>query len=197
MLDDDRTLFRVTDLKEYSYCPRVFYYEACLPDLHPSTYKMQAGVNAHDRERERAARRTLKAYDLPAGRRRFDVAVRSAVLGLSGEIDEVVIVDDPNGEVIVVDYKLARSVGYHFKLQLAAYALMLAEMWQVPVTRGFVYLIPKRQAEEVAITSRLRKAVESAINDMHRIVETEAMPAPTRFNKRCVGCKHRRFCNDV
>ncbi|NDJ78836.1 MAG: CRISPR-associated protein Cas4 [Chloroflexi bacterium] len=197
MLDDDQTLFRVTDLKEYIYCARVLFYEACLPDLHPSTYKMQAGVNAHEHERERAARRTLKAYGLPAGTRHFDVAVRSHALGLSGEIDEVVVIDEPGGEVIVVDYKLARKAAYHFKLQLAAYALMLAETWQVEVARGFMYLIPTRQTEEIVITTKLRRAVANAVNDMRQIVETETMPAPTRSRKRCMACKHRRFCNDV
>jgi CRISPR-associated exonuclease Cas4 len=114
-------------LKEYTFCPRVLYYENCLPDLQPSTFKMQAGVMAHEREREKAARRTLKAYHLPAGERHFDVAVRDDDLGLTGEIDEVVVTESG---VYIVDYKLAWKIGVNFKLQVAAYALLLESVWQ-------------------------------------------------------------------
>ena len=47
MLDDDlRYPIRVSDLKQWVYCPRVFYYQQCLPDVRPTTYKMKAGVEA-------------------------------------------------------------------------------------------------------------------------------------------------------
>ncbi|MEP7287800.1 MAG: hypothetical protein ABI947_18755 [Chloroflexota bacterium] len=61
---DDLT---ITLIKQYTYCPRVVYYETCTPDVRPRTYKMDAGTMAHERERQRAARRTLSAYQVPEG----------------------------------------------------------------------------------------------------------------------------------
>jgi len=194
MLENERHLFRVTDLKEYTFCPRVLYYENCLPDLQPSTFKMQAGVMAHDREREKASRRTMKAYNLPPGERHFDVVVRDDDIGLTGEIDEVLTTD---AGVHIVDYKLAFKIGTNFKLQVAAYALLLETTWQVTVEGAFIYLIPKREAVPVKLTTRLKNKVYTALDDMRRIVEAEQMPPPPKSTRQCVTCKHRRFCNDV
>ncbi|HEC21553.1 MAG TPA: CRISPR-associated protein Cas4 [Chloroflexi bacterium] len=191
---EERELFRVTDLKEYIYCPRAFFYEACLPDLHRETVKTDAGRRAHERERQLARRRSLAAYGLEAGERFFDVPVRSDELRMVGEIDEVLRVE---GELIPVDYKNTDRLGYNFQMQLTAYGLMLAETAGQEVRRGFFFIIPARRAEELVFSARLVRSVKHALSDMYRIVETEAMPEPTRYRMRCATCKYRRFCNDV
>ena len=194
MLENERHLFRVTDLKEYTFCPRVLYYENCLPDLQPSTFKMQAGVMAHEREREKAARRTMKAYKLPPGERHFDVTVRDDDLGLTGEIDEVVVTE---AGLYIVDYKLAWKIGANFKLQVVAYALLLESAWQTGISGAFIYLIPKREAVPINLTARLKQQVKTALLAMRQIVEDERMPPPATNTRQCSTCKHRRFCNDV
>lgn len=195
MLDDSHEIpFTITDLKQYHYCPRIFYYHACLPDIRPVTYKMQAGIDAHDTERKRAARRSFAMYQTLNGERFFDVSVQSSVLGLSGQLDEMI--QTPH-ELIPIDYKLARQAGHHFKIQLAAYALLLEENYALPVKRGFLYLIPARKAVEVKITPRLRSQVQQAINEMRNIALQEQITAPTSWRQRCPDCEFRRFCNDV
>src|SRR5260221_6187792 len=118
---DDLT---ITLIKQYTYCPRIVYFETCTPDIRPRTYKMEAGTKAHERERQRAVRRTLSAYQVPEGERHFDVRVRSETLGLVGIIDEVVVTQD---QVIVVDYKMASWTGENHQMQLAAYAMLVSE----------------------------------------------------------------------
>jgi len=197
MLDDDLNFpIRVTDLKQWAYCPRIFYYQQCLPKVRPVTYKMKAGVEAGQAEEGREERRSLRAYGLTRGEREFNVPVRSARLGLRGEIDMVISVPD-SGEVIVVDYKLSTTLGAHFQLQLAAYATLLEEMRGVSVRRGFLYSIPDRQAEEIRIDPRLRGKLLKAVEAMRRIGEREEMPAPADNLRKCVSCEFRRFCNDV
>jgi len=128
------------------------------------------------------------------GERIFDVAVQAPMLGLSGHIDEVV---DTGAELIPVDYKLANKAAFHFKVQLAAYALLLEETQIVIVRRGFLYLIPLRRAQEVRITPKLRRSVREALDAMYLIRATEGMPGPTEWRRRCSDCEFRRFCNDV
>lgn len=194
MIDDEPTLFTVTDLKQYTYCARILYYHTCLPDVRPITYKMQASIALHENEQKRAVRRSLNLIGAPDGTRLFDVSVLSANLHLSGQIDE--IVETPH-DIIPIDYKLAQTEGQHFRLQLAAYALLLEENYQKPVKRGFLYLIPKRKTIEVPITTRLRKEIGAAINDMWKIAVQEHIPPATDWRQRCVDCEFRRFCNDV
>lgn len=194
MLDDDILLFTVTDLKQYTYCARIFYYHACLPDVRPVTYKMQASIAVHETEPKRAVRRSLNSITAANGERYFDVAVQSARLHLAGQIDEVI---ETPAESIPVDYKLAQAEGQHFKMQLAAYALLLEETRQKPVMRGFLYLIPKHRTIEVPITARLRASVHTALKDMETIAAREQMPPATDWRQRCADCEFRRFCNDV
>lgn len=195
MIDPHELLFTITDLKQYIYCPRIFYYHTCLPNIRPTTYKMQKGIDAHEQEQKRALRRCFQMYDEPSGQRHFDVSVQSAALQLSGQVDE--IIETNTGVLIPVDYKLARKAGYHFKVQLAAYARLLEETTTQRVPHGFLYLLLSKQTLKVSITPKLRDEVKLSLDDMHRISQTEWMPSPTEWRQRCADCEFRRFCNDV
>lgn len=199
MIDDTLYLLTVTDLKQYAYCSRIFYYHACLPDVRPTTYKMAAGIDAGKEEQARAKRRTLDAYHLQGldGRRYFDIPAQSDDLGLTGIVDEVIEVASPKAELIPVDYKLARKAGYHFKMQLTAYAELLEATYHLPVQRGFLYLIPLRRTEEVPITNRLRSQLKALLGEMRQVQQMEYMPPPAEWTARCLDCEFKRFCNDV
>lgn len=190
----DEARVTITLLKQYIYCPRVVYYETCTPGIRPRTYKMKAGQDAHERERERAARRTLTAYQILEGERRFDVRIVSPTLGLSGLIDEVVLTPD---EAMVVDYKSAEWTGDNHLIQLAAYSLMVEEAFKLPVRRGFIYLLKPRRFESVPIDTPLRNSVMETLQHIRRIRDYEYMPPPVDQPNKCANCEFRRFCNDV
>jgi CRISPR-associated exonuclease Cas4 len=162
---------------------------------------MEEGIRRHEEEEEREERRRLRHYGTTVGERFFHLMLRSQKLGLSGRVDLAIAtpsLEATDAEGIVVEYKLSeQKAGPHFKLQLAAYALMLEESWGIPVKRGFLYSIPLRKAELIPITLPLRKKVVQTVAQIRRIVESEIMPAPTTSAYRCVTCEFRRFCNDV
>jgi CRISPR-associated exonuclease Cas4 len=214
----ERTVFTVTDLKQYAYCPRIVFYTYCLPLVRPTTGKMDEGRLAHEEARDRERRRTLRIYGLEDARRHFDVWVASDQLGLTGRIDLVLEVapDSPGSAVapdlsgsaaapdssgiewIPVDYKqTARRAGPHLRRQLAAYGIMLEETWGGAVRRGFIYSLITRRAEEVLLTAALRREVRETVAAMREMVDRERMPDPPPSRKPCVNCEFRRFCNDV
>lgn len=187
---------RVTDLKQFAYCPRIVYYSYCLPLIRPTTFKMEAGIESHEKAAYDEARRSLRAYGLSEGERRFDVALTSERLGLSGRIDLVIM--QGQQEAIPVDYKLSRhGEARHFHQQLAAYAELIEENWQIPVRRGFLYLLPERRAEEVKLTGRLRAGLRGHVAVMRQMIAGQQMPEATPARARCVNCEYRRFCNDL
>ncbi len=196
---DDRLRYpvRVTDLKQWAYCPRGVYFDLCLPHLRPTTYLMQAGRQAEQRFVRLEMRRSLRRYGLPAGERHFAVYLASERLGLHGVADLVLELPAPDHAVLPVDAKLSRRVSPGMRLQLAAYALLLEESWGVPAPRGFVYLIPRKQACEVPITARLRRQVLSTLEAIHDMLWHDRLPPPTPRRARCVDCEFRRFCNDT
>ncbi|MBV9691803.1 MAG: CRISPR-associated protein Cas4 [Ktedonobacteraceae bacterium] len=162
---------------------------------------MEEGIRSHEEEDQREERRSLRTYGMTQGERFFHVALQSETLGLSGRVDLAIAVPElhaPGAEGVVVEYKLSeQKAGAHFKLQLAAYALLVEEAWHIPVKRGFLYSIPLRKAEAIPITTALRKKVTQATAHIKQIVEEERMPLPPPTQQRCVTCEFRRFCNDV
>lgn len=199
----ERTVFTVTDLKQYAFCPRVVFYTYCLPLIRPVTGKMEEGQLAHEEARDRERRRTLRVYGLEEARRHFDVQVASEELGLTGRIDLVLeVAPGPSGlggrELIPVDYKQTdRRAGPHVRWQLAAYGIMLEETWGGVVRRGFLYSLLTRRAEEVTLTRSMRQELREIVAAMREMVERERMPDPPPSRKPCVNCEFRRFCNDV
>jgi len=195
----ERTIFTVTDLKQYSYCARIVFYTYCLPLIRPTTFKMEAGVAAHDQARKLERRRTLRAFDLGAAVKHFDVSLGSDTLGLQGRIDLVLEVKQAGErELLPVDYKnTRRAAGRHLKRQLATYGLMLEECWAAPAPRGFLYFLPERRAEEIVLTARLREEARTTVEEMRTMVEREVMPPPPKSRRPCLNCEFRRFCNDV
>ena len=190
--------FRVADLKQWVYCPRFLYYAMCLPKIRPTTYKMEAGIEAGHNEEGREERRSLRPYGLDKGRREFDVPLFSSRYGLRGKADLIVWIDDPPpGTFVVVDYKLSNVAGEHFKLQLMAYALMIEEMSGLTAKYGYLYFIPQRRSEKVPFTPRLKEKLLTTLDSMHRMLHTELMPGPTPNRNKCLACEFRRFCNDV
>lgn len=197
----EQTTLEVTDLKQWRYCPRVVWYRYCLPAVRPVTDLMQQGIAHHRDEEAREERRSLRPYGLTTGERHFDVALQSAGLGLRGRLDLAIAV--PNrvsqaAEAVVVEYKDSEQrPGPHFKLQLAAYALLVEEAWGLPVRAGWVYQIPLRRAEQVKITAALRNQVRSSIGAIQAAIGGEALPAAPANRRPCISCEFRRFCNDV
>ncbi len=195
------TSLEVTDLKQWRYCARVVWYRYCLPSVRPVTALMAHGIAHHQDEEGREERRSLRPYGLAAGERHFDLALRSEVLGLRGRLDLAIATPDRasrGAEAVVVEYKDSEQrPGPHFKLQLAAYALLLEEAWGLPVRTGWIYQIPLRQAVRVAITPALRRDVAATTTTIQAAVGGEALPAPPASRRPCVSCEFRRFCNDV
>ncbi|MCS6774427.1 MAG: CRISPR-associated protein Cas4 [Thermoflexales bacterium] len=198
-------MFRVFDLKQMGYCPRLAYYAYCLPNLTIARPPLVSlGARSGQAAEALEHRRSLRAYGLREGKRYFQVWLESESLDLCGQLD--LLIETPD-ELIPVDFKdsLEHSPGRRvpptvyrgWAIQLAAYALLLEQTWDRPVRRGFIYYIPTRRARQVEITDALRDEVRAVLAQMRAIVEREVMPPPTPYRARCRDCEFRRFCNDV
>jgi CRISPR-associated exonuclease Cas4 len=184
----------VTDVRQHVYCPRIPYYRFVLPLDRPVTAKMDLGKEEHETTSAKEARRTLKAYGLKEGERRFGVSLYAEGLGLRGKIDMVILT---RGEAIPVEYKMTAAVGLHHKYQLAAYAMLIEHDLGRSVNRAFAYLTPAKKAQEVPITPAMRDHVKKTLAALRTSVEGERLPRPTPHRKRCADCEYRLYCGDV
>ncbi|MEW6637240.1 MAG: CRISPR-associated protein Cas4 [Actinomycetota bacterium] len=184
----------VTDVRQHVYCPRIPYYRYTLPLERPVTAKMDLGKEEHERTSAKEARRTLKAYGIKEGERKFGVDLYSKSLGLRGRIDMVIFTPH---EVIPVEYKMTAGVGLHHKYQLTAYAMLAEHTYSRTVNRTFAYLTPAKRAQEIPITGAMRGQTKKILDELRASIADERLPRPTPHRKRCAGCEYRRFCGDV
>jgi CRISPR-associated exonuclease Cas4 len=187
---------RVTDLKQWFYCPRVVYWTYCLPVPKRLTYKMEHGAEQHEVLAALERRRELRAYGLANGQRLFHVPLFSARLGLSGLLDLLIITED--GQYFPVEFKETTGrIGANHRYQLAGYAVLMEDVYNVEVNAGFIYRIPLKRVTMVNITAALKRKVRTALEEMRAMLDAERMPPPTAQRGKCVDCEFRRFCSDV
>ncbi len=185
----------VSDVKQFFYCPRVVFYTYCLHVKRPTTYKMKEGSLEHDAVAEREERRSLKAYGLSEGERQFNISLHSPRLALSGKLDMAILT---NHEVIPVDFKnTSGNAGLNHKYQLTGYALLVEDLWQKPVRRAFIYLVPQKKAHEVVFTDNMRLFFKQTLAKIREMIEKESLPPPARRQTHCTDCEFLNFCNDI
>lgn len=189
-------LLRVSDLKQYFYCPRIIYFTYVLPVDKKVTAKMEEGALAHLETVRLEHRRGLRAYRLDEGQRYFHTFLASERLGLQGVLDMHLVT--PAG-CFPVEFK---NTGHHrlavnHKYQLTAYALLLEDYCGRPVRGGFVYFIPRKTACYVEVTPRMRLFVKEKIGKIRTLIANQIFPEAPRRRGRCVDCEYKNFCGDV
>ena len=186
---------RVSDIKQYFYCPRVVYHTYYTPVVRPTTHPMQIGAVQHEVLSVLERRRTLSRYGLDTGSRQFHISLHAESLGLSGVLDLLIQTED---EAFPVEFKsTTQRLNLNAKYQLTAYALMVEECLGKSVSQGFIYRIPTQRITAVPISETLRRRTLDAIKQIRRMLSDEWMPPPTPQRGKCVECEFRRFCADV
>lgn len=188
-------MLRVTDLKQWAYCPRIVYYQQRMPGVGKQTYKMSEGKAAQDIVEQLEVRRTLKEYGLENAVRRFGVWLENSELRLAGKLDLLL---EMAGEAAVVEFKLTSGeVGRNHLLQIGGYSLLVEAELGKTVKSGFVYRIPDGRVFPVSIDASLRHDVREAMNDIRKVVSMGLLPDPTEIRKRCAECEYSNYCADV
>lgn len=145
---------------------------------------------AHEGKRE-VRGETVFAFGLP---------VRSYALGVTGITDAVELrhTDRTLSELEMatpVEYKVGRPKrGLCDRVQLAAQALCLEEMLQVPVAYAYVYYGTTRRRLEVLIDEALRAETHTAALRIHELMVSGHTPAPEYAPGKCDKCSLFDIC---
>jgi len=129
------------------------------------------------------------------GERRFQVRLASERVGLSGEVDLLIVT---NTEAVPVEFKHTEGpVAKNHRLQLGAYALLVEDALGLPVQRGFVCQLPAGRLWQVQCGTAERLQVAQLVRQVRHMLAGEARPAPTPVRARCRDCEFRRYCSDL
>lgn len=175
----------ISSLEHWSYCPR----QCCL--IHS---EQAFEENIHTLRGQAVHARV----DEPGVETRPGLRVARAVplwcdqLGLVGKSDVVEFLAD--GTPYPVEYKHGKKrEKRHDDIQLAAQALCLEEMTGKCVPFGAIYHATSRRRREVAITPKLRQAVETCVADVRAALSAPSLPPPVN-DQRCKECSLIDLC---
>ncbi len=183
-----------SEIIQYLYCPRFIYFEKVLgiPQFEEKSYKAMRGRHLHE-DKTRMNKEYL--------RKKLGVVEKYQEQYLSnhilrGKVDEVLILND--GTAAPLDYKFAQykdNVFSTYKTQLACYAWLVEDNYNIPVHRGYlVYTRSKSKLVEVELEETFKQNVKENAASIVRMIDENFFPKATRYKKRCVECTYRNIC---
>ena len=151
--------------------------------------------NAHDKERHETRGNQIIVRGMP---------VSSATLGISGECDVVEFHRSETGvsihgkpgtyEIIPIEYKRGEAKKDDCdRLQLAAQAMCLEEMFSTTISEGALYYGETRRRENITFSQELRDEVKEIFQEMHQYYERGYTPK-VKKSKACNSCSLKEIC---
>lgn len=130
--------------------------------------------------------------------------INSRSMGVSGECDVVEFCQCDDGiklhghrglySVYPIEYKKGKpKLTEEDKLQLAAQALCLEEMFSTRVPEGAIFYGETRRREVIEVTEDLRKEVRSMFQEMHQYYDRKYTPK-VKYSKSCNACSLKEIC---
>jgi CRISPR-associated exonuclease Cas4 len=188
-------LVRVSDLRQWTYCPRVIWWTQVCPVGRYVSFKMKKGREKELRLQRLQKRRTLKSFGMKLGEVQTNVVLTSERLRLTGKLDMMVV---QGVQRLPVEIKFTHGPArLNHRLQLAGYAMLIEEVFGTVVPVGFVMRLPDDEVDTIEIDDSLRELAKQTINAIRSTISTESMPAAVPVLGRCVDCEFRNFCRDI
>lgn len=191
----DGPLVRVSDLRQWIYCPRVYWWTHVCPVGKKESVKMRAGLQKERRLQQLQRRRTLRAYGLSRGMVEANVSMAANSLGLSGRLDLLI---RRGGFRYPVEIKFTHGPAMlNHRLQLAGYALLLEAEYGIPVSHGYIVRLPDDTVDKAPIDAPLRDLTLQTIAALRATLRDERVPPPVPLMAKCIDCEYRRYCADI
>lgn len=151
-----------------------------------------------------------KAHDPYLTEKRKDVIIARALpvtskeMGVTGECDIVEFHSCEDGihlhghrgmfSVYPIEYKKGKpKVSEEDRLQLAAQAMCLEEMFSTQIQEGALFYGETKRREIVEMTVELRDEVKAMFQEMHQYYDRKYTPK-VKTNKGCTSCSLKEIC---
>lgn len=171
-------LINVSDLNQYQYCPRRYWYLHFFDTQGRNYYRVE-GKTKHENKATR-------------GDWLNELYLESESVGLKGKID---VLDLEDGRTVPVERKRAGSGDYYWndEVQIAGYCMLLEENMDASIHEGAIYLYETDQRMHVPITEDHREAVREAVSAMQSMSYDE-IPSLVDNPNKCEKCSTRQYC---
>ncbi|MEM1948387.1 MAG: CRISPR-associated protein Cas4 [Candidatus Caldarchaeum sp.] len=189
MTEEDE-VFPVGYVKNFYFCEQIPYINLVLRVFEPETDSMVLGRERHLRFHAQYLPREIRVVRVET-----DVRLVSLRIGLSGVLDA--LVHAVHDELVPCEFKhsgLGRNrPPLKDVVQLAAYAMLVEDVYRRPVKRGVLFYSEDGGKHVVYIDDSLRRLVHHAVAAMKDMVVSEKVPRRRSLDK-CVVCWYSRVC---
>lgn len=197
LFDTEQTLMITpSEVLEHVYCPRFTWFMNVqnIPQHEETRFKVLKGREVH--RRRSIENRDYLRRKIGVIKREIEVYLASPKLKLRGIVDEVLWLKD--GTMAPLDYKYTEARDSVFKThetQILMYAMLIQEIYQQPVTHGYVaYVRDGSQLIEVPVTEENTAKVQLLIQQIFDIITTGRLPRRTAHRIRCEDCCYKNIC---
>jgi CRISPR-associated exonuclease Cas4 len=199
----DEELIPISALQHHLFCPRqcaLIHVDGLWAENHLTAHGKMLHERS-DRPGSQQRRTPTRSWDAPRSEQQTKRIVRampllSRRLGLTGKADQVEIIGPAGDEPAIrpVEHKRGKPKRLdHDRVQLAAQAMCLEEMFGVSIAEGDLFYHAVRRRETVPLTDRLRYTVERVTEEVRRNITENITPRADRKPK-CRNCSLFNLC---
>uniref|UniRef100_A0A7C3ER59 CRISPR-associated exonuclease Cas4 n=1 Tax=candidate division WOR-3 bacterium TaxID=2052148 RepID=A0A7C3ER59_UNCW3 len=185
-----------SDIVEHLFCPRYtwFIHTLKIPQHEEKRYIVMKGRELHEQREKRNPDYLRKK--IGCVNKELSVYLASPRIRVRGIVDEVLTLTD--GTMAPLDYKHTEYREWVFKThryQSVLYGMLIAEIYQKPVRRGYIcYVRSGSKLCEVIYKPEDYQYIGGVIDEIFRIISTGEYPDATKHTARCIDCCYKNIC---
>jgi len=142
------------------------------------------------------SKRNKIVKEFPKLQKEYNLHLDSAELNFRTVLD-CLLIDKSKNEAFPIEYKDAKKpqkLYWTFKIQIFAESLLIQNAYDYAVPFGFIKFEQTGDIEKIKITKDDLNKVKETIEQINGIIQTEVMPEPTPFIRRCKDCCYWKIC---
>lgn len=182
----------------YIYCPRILYFERVLHIPQATTIKEYKGRESHQRFNKNSKRAAM-AEEFRGYKKEYEIWVEDSEIGFRTIIDCIIVNPNNNSAYIVQakDSFAPKQVYRTQKFQLFAEMYLAKKCLGLNIQGAYVDYLKDNKMVEIKVGEKSCSEFLTALKSMHKIIETEKMPAPTEYPKKCQDCCYYTICKRI
>ncbi len=181
----------ITLVKEYAYCPRIFYYKYFMLN-EPLTESMKYPKYTYQ---EIVA--LIRSHKID-GEVIMEYPVKSKKLGIIGKIDTIIIHDNRTFSIIEVKTQASKkkleTTHKHIKTQIIAYTIAAEETLHKRINKTYILSLENKKLIEIKIKPWERTELENLTKEIRKILKNQKPPQKTPNKNKCKTCFYKKYC---
>lgn len=195
-MENNEGMITISDIIEYMFCPRFIFFMHCLgiSQYEGRRFKVKVGREVH--EKKRITNPNYFRKKLGVCGRNPEVYLSSEKYHVKGIVDDVLTMDD--GTMAPFEYKYSEfkgSIPETYQMQLAFHALLIHEVYNTQVNRGYLCFVRSNNlVKEVEISKEIINSLTDIVKEILTIIQEGYYPEKSKNKNRCIDCTYQKIC---